>query len=197
MSLMAPWFLSVWTRQRRSRHASIFDTHVLLLLTMLPRSTMISSNQGVLITGGQLNQYNNYHGQASLGNKELMDILTDAVAPNALHNSGACFDKPKCHPRTRIKIREIIMRWIVLGKDRDDQAGTQFMWLNGAAGCGKSAIAQSTVESCIERGVLLASFFFNRSDSTRNHAGSLVATLAYQLYCAFPETKVQTEILSA
>ncbi|KAF9555991.1 hypothetical protein CPC08DRAFT_108612 [Agrocybe pediades] len=126
-----------------------------------------------------------------------MDILTDAVAPNALHNSGACFDKPKCHPRTRIKIREIIMRWIVLGKDRDDQAGTEFMWLNGAAGCGKSAIAQSTVESCIERGVLLASFFFNRSDSTRNHAGSLVATLAYQLYCAFPETKVQTEILSA
>ncbi|KAF9565036.1 hypothetical protein CPC08DRAFT_211551 [Agrocybe pediades] len=71
------------------------------------------------------------------------------------------------------------------------------MWLNGAAGCGKSAIAQSTVESCIEQGLPLASFFFNRSDSTRNHAGSLVATLAYQLYCAFRGTEVQKDILSA
>ncbi|KAF9565045.1 hypothetical protein CPC08DRAFT_630422 [Agrocybe pediades] len=71
------------------------------------------------------------------------------------------------------------------------------MWLNGAAGCGKSAIAQSTVESCIKQGLPLASFFFSRSDPTRNHAGSLVPTLAYQLYCAFPQTEVQTHILSA
>ncbi|KAF9554603.1 hypothetical protein CPC08DRAFT_766582 [Agrocybe pediades] len=163
---------------------------------MLPPGTMISSNQGVLITGGQFHQYNNYHSQTSLGNKAPIDILTEAVAPNALHNSGATFDKPKCHPRTRVKIREIIMRWILLGRDGDDQAGKQFMWLNGAAGCGKSAIAQSTIESCIGQRLLLASFFFNRSDATRNHAGSFVATLAYQLYCAFPETEVQTEILS-
>ncbi|KAF9539661.1 hypothetical protein CPC08DRAFT_592136, partial [Agrocybe pediades] len=114
----------------------------------------------------------------------------------ALHDSGASFDKPKCHPRTRTKILEIIMRWIV-GEDEDTQGGKQFLWLNGAAGCGKSAIAQSTIESCIEQGLLLASFFFSRSDPTRNHAGSLVATLAYQLYCAFPQTEVQTDILSA
>ncbi|KAF9544217.1 hypothetical protein CPC08DRAFT_824064 [Agrocybe pediades] len=164
---------------------------------MLPRSPIISSNQGVLITGGQFTQNNDYHGQASLGSKPPIDILTEAVAPNALHNSGATFDKSKCHPRTRVKAREIIMSWIVLERDKDDQEGKQFMWLNGAAGCGKSAIAQSTIESCIERGVLLASFFFNRSDPTRNHEGSLIATLAYQLYCAFPETEVQTQILYA
>ncbi|KAF9565032.1 hypothetical protein CPC08DRAFT_759756 [Agrocybe pediades] len=162
-----------------------------------PHSTpMITSDRGVLITGGQFNQYN-YHGQASLGNKELIDLLREAVAPSAFHDSGAVFDKPKCHPRTRVKIREIIMRWIELGKDKDDQAGKQFMWLNGAAGCGKSAIAQSIIETCIERCLPLASFFFSKSDSTRNHAGSLIATLAYQLYCAFPETTVQAEILSA
>ncbi|KAF9565072.1 hypothetical protein CPC08DRAFT_786225 [Agrocybe pediades] len=125
-----------------------------------------------------------------------MDILMEAVAPNAFHDSGASFDKPKCHPYTRVKILEIIMHWII-GENKDAQASKQFMWLNGAAGCGKSSIAQSTIESCIERGVLLASFFFSRSDPTRNHAGSLVATLAYQVYCAFPETQVQTEILSA
>ncbi|KAF4617433.1 hypothetical protein D9613_006404 [Agrocybe pediades] len=167
------------------------------ILTMLPHSAMISSNQGVFITGGQFNQYNNsYHGQASLGIKAPIDILMEAVATSALHDSGATFDKPKCHPRTRVKIREIIMNWIV-GEDEEARAGKRFMWLTGAAGCGKSAIAQSTVESCIEQGLLLASFFFNRSDPTRNHEGSLIATLAYQLYCAFAETEVQMEILSA
>ncbi|KAF4617129.1 hypothetical protein D9613_006360 [Agrocybe pediades] len=162
---------------------------------MLPHSTaMISSDRGVFINGGQFNQHY-HHGQATVGNKTPIDVLTEAVAPSAFYDSGASFDKPKCHPRTRSKILEDIMCWI-LGEDEDGQIGKQFMWLNGAAGCGKSAIAQSTIESCIERGVLLASFFFSRSDSTRNHAGSLVATLAYQLYCAFPGTEVQTEILS-
>ncbi|KAF9551088.1 hypothetical protein CPC08DRAFT_318056 [Agrocybe pediades] len=171
---------------------------------------MIRGKQ-VLVTGGQFNQNTQisvvHNGSSvdpchrksrSVTDKQTapIDVLTDAVAPNALHDSGASFDKPKCHPRTRAKIRDIILRWI-LGEGEDGRAGKQFMWLNGAAGCGKSAIAQSTVESCIECGLQLASFFFNRSDSTRNHAGSLVATLAYQLYCAFPETEVQTEILSA
>ncbi|KAF4617435.1 hypothetical protein D9613_006356 [Agrocybe pediades] len=163
---------------------------------MLPRSTMISSNQGVLVNGGQFTQHN-YHGQASTGNEAPFDILKGAVASNALHDSGASIDRPKCHPRTREKVLEIIMRWILGVEDENIQASKQFMWLNGAAGCGKSAIAQSTIESCIEQGLLLASFFFSRSDPTRNHAGSLVATLAYQLYCAFPQTSVQTDILSA
>ncbi|KAF9565074.1 hypothetical protein CPC08DRAFT_213025 [Agrocybe pediades] len=155
---------------------------------------MISSKQ-VLVSGGQFSQYN-YNGPISLATRAPIDILTDAVAPSAFHDSGASFDKPKCHPRTRVKILGIIMRWIV-GEDEDAQARKQFMWLNGSAGCGKSAIAQSTIESCIERGLLFASFFFSRSDSTRNHVRSLVATLAYQVYCAFPETEVQTGILCA
>ncbi|KAF9565033.1 hypothetical protein CPC08DRAFT_759757 [Agrocybe pediades] len=162
---------------------------------MQPHIPLITSDRGVLINGGQFIQ-NHYHGQISVGNKAPIDILTEAVAPSALHDSGATFDKPKCHPRTRVKIREIIMRWIV-GNDEDAGAGKQFMWLNGAAGCGKSAISQSTIESCIEQGLPLASFFFNKSDSTRNHAGSLIATLAYQLYRAFRGTDVQKEILSA
>ncbi|KAF9568151.1 hypothetical protein CPC08DRAFT_702577 [Agrocybe pediades] len=82
------------------------------------------------------------------------------------------------------------MDWIV-------GAAKPFLWLNGAAGAGKSAIAQSTIEQGIERDLLFASFFFSRSDPSRNHSGPLVATLAYQLYCAFPETAVQTTILSA
>ncbi|KAF9544128.1 hypothetical protein CPC08DRAFT_799917 [Agrocybe pediades] len=101
---------------------------------------MISSNQ-VIVTGGQFSQ-NHYHGQASVGTKAPIDILTDAVAPSAFHDSGARFDPPKCHPGTRVKILALIMRWIV-GQDEENRA-KPFMWLNGAAGCGKSAIAQST-----------------------------------------------------
>ncbi|KAF9539659.1 hypothetical protein CPC08DRAFT_717422 [Agrocybe pediades] len=151
---------------------------------------MISSNQGVLVNGGQFTQ-NNYHGQGSSGNKAPIDILMEAVATNAFHDSGASFEMPKCRPQTRSRIFDIFNTWLVC---RDKQ----FMWLNGAAGCGKSAIAQSCIEYSTERDFRkVASFFFSRSDSTRNHAGPLIATLAYQLYCAFPKTSVQTEILSA
>ncbi|KAF9549500.1 hypothetical protein CPC08DRAFT_769062 [Agrocybe pediades] len=149
---------------------------------------MISSKQ-LIISGGQISQYN-YHGQ-----KAPFDKLTDAIAPNAFHDSAARFDPPKCHPRTRVKILDDIMDWI-LGQGQDTPV-KPFLWLNGAAGAGKSAIAQSTIERCMERDVCLASFFFSNSDATRNHAKHLVATLAYQLYQAFPGTEVQTEMLSA
>ncbi|KAF4613916.1 hypothetical protein D9613_008179 [Agrocybe pediades] len=149
---------------------------------------MISLNHGV-ITGGNFTQIN-HHGQ-----KAPIDTLKDAVAVNAFHNSAARFDPPKCHPRTRVKILDDIMTWI-LGQGQDTPV-KPFLWLNGAAGAGKSAIAQSTIERCIERGLSLSSFFFNKSDPTRNHARPLIATLAYQLYCAFPETEVQTAMLSA
>ena len=61
--------------------------------------------------------------------------------------------------------------------------------MNGAAGAGKSAICQSTAEICIKRGIKVASFFFFRTDSTRNTIDPLVATLAYQIIQLFPETK--------
>ncbi|KAF4609719.1 hypothetical protein D9613_011980 [Agrocybe pediades] len=151
-------------------------------------TAMISGNR-VLITGGQFTQHH-YHGQ-----KAAIDKLTDAIAPNAIHDSAARFDPPKCHPRTRVKILDEIMGRIV-GQSQD-MVVNPFLWLNGAAGAGKSAIAQSTIERCKERGLPLASFFFSKSDPTRNHAKPLVATLAYQLYQSFPGTEVQTEILSA
>src|SRR3954468_4611965 len=125
----------------------------------------------------------------------LFKTLKDAVAANAFHDSAARYDPPKCHPRTRVKILDDIMGWI-LGQGRDTLV-KPFLWLNGAAGAGKSAIAQSTVERCVERGLHVASFFFSKSDPTRNRPEPLVATLAYQLYCSFPETEVQTAMLSA
>ncbi|KAF4609705.1 hypothetical protein D9613_011983 [Agrocybe pediades] len=151
-------------------------------------STMVSLSHGV-ITGGEFIQIN-YHGQ-----KAPIDKLTDAIAANAFHDSAARFDPPKCHPRTRVKILDEIMGRIV--GQGENTAVKPFLWLNGAAGAGKSAIAQSTIERCMERGLRLASFFFSKTDPTRNRPEPLIATLAYQLYQAFPGTEVQTEIISA
>lgn len=59
---------------------------------------------------------------------------------------------------------------------------------------GKTAIGQSFIEQYLRHGLVLASFFFGRSDDTRNHTGSLIATLAYQIYLSVLE--VQDQILA-
>lgn len=60
------------------------------------------------------------------------------------------------------------------------------LWLNGAAGAGKTAIAQSVVDLCVERGIHAAVFFIFRVDPTRNTLRPLVGTLVYQIMLAVP-----------
>src|SRR4051794_40019551 len=106
-----------------------------------------------------------------------MDRLERASAPGAFHNSRERADPPKCHPHTREAILEKIMDWVMKKIDTD----TFVMWLYGAAGAGKSAIAQSTAELCYKQKSLLASFFFSHSAVNRNTSDRLIATLAYQV----------------
>ena len=61
------------------------------------------------------------------------------------------------------------------------------MWLNGAAGAGKSAIGRPIVERCLALGIPISRFFFFRTDPTRNGLKPVVATLAYQLIETIPE----------
>lgn len=110
--------------------------------------------------------------------------LEKAVVPGVFHNSGERFDPPKCHPRTRLAVTDRIRNWI-LGKE---STNSFIMWLNGSAGAGKSAIAQRIADLCHED-ELLASFFFSRSDSRRNHPNSLFPTIAYQIACAIPAAR--------
>ncbi|KAF8185679.1 hypothetical protein BJ912DRAFT_905139 [Pholiota molesta] len=79
---------------------------------------------------------------------------------------------------------QAIYDWIIKSGYRDEY----LLWLNGAAGAGKSAIMQSIAERCVLAAIAVASFFFVRSDSTRNTMAPLVATLAYQLIQAIPDT---------
>ena len=63
------------------------------------------------------------------------------------------------------------------------------MWLYGPAGAGKSAIAQTIAELCHARCLLLASFFFSRTDPKRNNEKSLVASIAYQIALNLPQAR--------
>ena len=120
------------------------------------------------------------------------EILVDMVAPNALHDSGAIYDPPKCHPNTRVAVLDKMMNWV---QRKDSETKDHFaMWLNGSAGAGKTAIARSFIKSCLRDNLIIASFFFERYDSSRNHAEPLIATLVYQIYQSLPE--VQNEIRS-
>ncbi|KIM35380.1 hypothetical protein M413DRAFT_449767 [Hebeloma cylindrosporum] len=131
---------------------------------------MFSGN--VLVTGGTFIQSGVSDKMAAF------DLLYNATAYSALHNSGERFDPPRCHPNTRVAVLDRIMIWAE-GHENGEEA--QIIWMFGPVGTGKSAIAQTIAERCLAAGLLLAAFFFSRSDATRNHPGSLVATLAYQI----------------
>jgi len=102
--------------------------------------------------------------------------------PGAFHNSLQCSDAPKCHKHTREAILNKIMDWVTKKIDSD----AFIMWLYGAAGAGKSAIAQTIAELCEELKLLLASFFFFRADSLRSNSKKIVATIAYQIAVVIP-----------
>ncbi|KAF9441376.1 hypothetical protein P691DRAFT_799565 [Macrolepiota fuliginosa MF-IS2] len=95
------------------------------------------------------------------------------VIPGAEFNSAARDPPPKCHPDTRIQIRQDL-------HNRIDGA-TRLIWIHGPAGVGKSAIMQTiaeTVPTC-------ATLFFSRSsDPPRNDSKKVFTTLAYNLAIA-------------
>ena len=114
-----------------------------------------------------------------------MELLRKEIASGALHNSGERFDPPKCHPNTRLAVLSKILDWVLDNAGRD----ALIMWLYGPAGAGKSAIAQTISERLYAKKLLLASFFFSRTDSKRNHEKSLIATIAYETALIISETK--------
>jgi hypothetical protein len=71
----------------------------------------------------------------------------------------------------------------------DDFARHWYMiWLYGSAGCGKSAVAQTFAEYCVEAGRLGAAYFFSRPNK-RNNPNTVIPTIAYQLAVCCAEYK--------
>ena len=81
------------------------------------------------------------------------------------------------------------MDWI-LGLGVDDQNAV-ILWMYGPAGAGKSAIAHDIARRCDIEKLLLAGFFFSRSDSTRSNAKSFIATIAYQIAVNISSTRAK------
>ncbi|KAF9472759.1 hypothetical protein BDN70DRAFT_968440, partial [Pholiota conissans] len=106
-----------------------------------------------------------------------------------MHDSSTRFDPPKCHPNTRVAVLEYIMGWIFGRNDPE----ALILWLYGPAGAGKSAILQTIAELCERRKSILASFFFGRSDPTRNTFKPLIPTIACQIAIAIPEIRSHLE----
>ena len=114
-----------------------------------------------------------------------MILLQQHIAPGAFHNSDERYDPPKCHPHTRRAVLKKITDWV-----KDPNKVALFLWLYGAAGAGKSAIAQTIAEFLEKTGLLAAAFFFSRNSAGRNDKTPLVATLVYQLVTSIPEIRV-------
>ncbi|KAF9471918.1 hypothetical protein BDN70DRAFT_520277 [Pholiota conissans] len=142
---------------------------------------MFANSRNIAIMGGEFTHINNA--------QTAFDKLKAAAAPSALYDSSARFDPPKCHPNTRVAVLEYLIGWIFGHNDPE----VLIMWLYGPAGGGKSAILQTIAERCAEKRNILASFFFGRSDPTRNHIKPLIPTIACQIAIAIPELKPYVE----
>ncbi|KAF8959727.1 hypothetical protein BDZ97DRAFT_1922701 [Flammula alnicola] len=115
-----------------------------------------------------------------------MDLLESKVVAGAFHTADENYDAPKCHPNTRVAILDEIMAWL-----DDTNDSRRAMWMRGAAGAGKSAIARTIAQMCEKQGRLSASFFFSRTanDTRRSDVKYLVATLVHQMVENIPEIR--------
>ncbi|RXW13665.1 hypothetical protein EST38_g12189 [Candolleomyces aberdarensis] len=103
-------------------------------------------------------------------------LLSKNIAPNALHNSRARYDAPKCDEDTRVEVIDEIMERI-----QDPDAPQRLLCMTGAAGSGKSALQQTIATRCAKSNILSAAFFLSSTDPTRNNISFIVPTIAYQM----------------
>ncbi|KAF8996975.1 hypothetical protein BDQ17DRAFT_894517 [Cyathus striatus] len=118
-----------------------------------------------------------------------IQYLAQNIAFDAKHNSGQRSPPPKCHPGTRMSIIRDLLSWIC-----DVDALSKILWLNGSAGTGKSAVAQTVCEKLEKMHLLGASFFFSRTKHTRNNVQQLFTTIAYQLAVSLPSQSFRETI---
>ena len=104
------------------------------------------------------------------------ELLLKYTAPNALYNSSARYDAPKCDEDTRVEVTSEIM-----GRIQDRECPQRLLCMTGAAGAGKSALQQTVAETCSGLDILATTFFFSSTDPTRNTVSAVIPTIAYQL----------------
>ncbi|KAJ8089347.1 hypothetical protein PM082_014595 [Marasmius tenuissimus] len=118
-------------------------------------------------------------------------ILTECMAPTALHSSEARSTRTGCLEGTRVDLIGALSRWV-----KNPSKKHCVCWVFGGAGVGKSATAQTICENFRRKSQLAASFFFSRNDPLRSTLDSLFPTLSHQLATspAFKNTRLSSLI---
>ncbi|KAF9043174.1 hypothetical protein BJ165DRAFT_1322160, partial [Panaeolus papilionaceus] len=113
------------------------------------------------------------------------------AAPAAFHNSRERSDPPRCHPKTRKPTLQTILDF----SSNRAKSSARILWLDGPAGAGKSAIAQTVADTLSQKQGLAASFFFSHipSEDQRHHEQRLILTIAYQLIQNIPSIRPYIE----
>ncbi|KAK7042815.1 NACHT domain-containing protein [Favolaschia claudopus] len=111
-----------------------------------------------------------------------MRDLCEASSNEASYDWGDNYDRPSCHPKTRLEYFSELDEW-------SRENSPRILWMCGPAGTGKSAIAQSFCEQLQHENRLGASFFFKRGHPSRGDAMKLFPTLAYNLAGISPELR--------
>jgi len=107
-------------------------------------------------------------------NRVGIQLLSQAISHGAMHDSAERDPPPRCHPGTREKATEDIVRWI-----EEPNPSSTVLWVNGRAGVGKTALMQRIAE--LDGIYFGGCFFFKRGTSGCNVKNHLFSTLAYQL----------------
>lgn len=101
-------------------------------------------------------------------------MLLNATSKEASFDAQARFPPPRCDENTRTALLEHIFRWIDSGEE-------DILYLDGPAGAGKSAIAQTVAVVCAARKILAGSYFFFQGSPLRNTITHLIPTIAYHI----------------
>ncbi|KAF5319750.1 hypothetical protein D9619_008627 [Psilocybe cf. subviscida] len=160
-----------------SREPSVVEKYILEAFSW--RSLIFHfSNPRILNMKGD--QVENGHERDMVG----LQLLRRKSAQGAAHDSVNRFPPVRCHPATRRSVVGDALRWF----HQRPSAKSGMLWLQGAAGAGKTALAQTICECLVRTRHLGASFFFSRTahDRGRDDPSYLFTTIAHQLSLALP-----------
>jgi hypothetical protein len=115
-------------------------------------------------------------------------ILSKSLAAGAFYNSAERSPPPKCHEDTRSVLLTQISNLVDTSNDLSSSSD-RILWLQGPAGAGKTAVAQTLSEIYAQRKRLAGSFFFSRGKGQSGNAQFFVSTVCYQLALSFPEIR--------
>ncbi|KAF9442264.1 hypothetical protein P691DRAFT_779486 [Macrolepiota fuliginosa MF-IS2] len=150
--------------------------------TVAGGSRYLENARDVTIQDSTFGNFSNAHDftiqNLTLGNmaqNPVFEWLGKRIMAGAEFDSSERDPPPRCHPGTRLSIVQLIRDWLQ-GLSRLQN----FLWLEGAAGVGKSAIIQTLAESVSKLDRVVATLFFSTLNG-RNDPNRALATLAYQL----------------